>query len=113
MTDAQLWLAAIEIGAFFSLIALGMYLVVVGADFFNFAMGPYAMAAAMASSWVAINYGLALWIAMPLGIAVAVALSMLTEKLVVKQVQKRSGRGELPALVGVTAVLFGIQQLAG
>ena len=113
MTDAQLWLAAIEIGAFFSLIALGMYLVVVGADFFNFAMGPYAMAAAMASSWVAINYGLALWIAMPLGIAVAVALSILTEKLVVKQVQKRSGRGELPALVAVTAVLFGIQQLAG
>ncbi|UDF22750.1 branched-chain amino acid ABC transporter permease [Rhodococcus qingshengii] len=113
MTDAQLWLAAIEIGAFFSLIALGMYLVVVGADFFNFAMGPYAMAAAMASSWVAINYGLALWIAMPLGIAMAVALSILTEKLVVKQVQKRSGRGELPALVAVTAVLFGIQQLAG
>ena len=67
----------------------------------------------MASSWVAINYGLALWIAMPLGIAVAVALSILTEKLVVKQVQKRSGRGELPALVAVTAVLFGIQQLAG
>lgn len=41
------------------------------------------------------------------------ALSILTEKLVVKQVQKRSGRGELPALVAVTAVLFGIQQLAG
>ncbi len=114
MTDAQLWLAAIEIGAFFSLIALGMYLVVVGADFFNFAMGPYAMAAAMASSWVAINYGLALWIAMPLGDRGSVALSILTEKLVVKQVQKRSGRGgELPALVAVTAVLFGIQQLAG
>ncbi len=50
MTDPQLWLAALEIGAFFSLIALGMYLVVVGADFFNFAMGPYAMAAAMACS---------------------------------------------------------------
>lgn len=113
MTDAQLWLAAIEIGAFFSLIALGMYLVVVGADFFNFAMGPYAMAAAMASSWVAANHGVALWLAMPMGIAVAVALSVLTEKLVVKQVQKRSGRGELPALVAVTAVLFGIQQLAG
>ncbi|MDI9917050.1 branched-chain amino acid ABC transporter permease [Rhodococcus sp. SRB_17] len=113
MTDAQLWLAAIEIGAFFSLIALGMYLVVVGADFFNFAMGPYAMAAAMATSWVVVNQGYPLWLAMPLGIAVAVGLSVLTEKLVVKQVQKRSGRGELPALVAVTAVLFGIQQLAG
>ncbi|MCJ0907386.1 branched-chain amino acid ABC transporter permease [Rhodococcus sp. ARC_M6] len=113
MADAQLWLAAIEIGAFFSLIALGMYLVVVGADFFNFAMGPYAMAAAMATSWVVVNQGYPLWLAMPLGIAVAVGLSVLTEKLVVKQVQKRSGRGELPALVAVTAVLFGIQQLAG
>ncbi|MGF7119962.1 branched-chain amino acid ABC transporter permease [Rhodococcus sp. BE178] len=113
MTDAQLWLAALEIGAFFSLIALGMYLVVVGADFFNFAMGPYAMAAAMACSFVVVDYGVPLWLALLLGLAVGMALSVITEKLVVQQVQKRSGRGELPALVAVTAVLFAVQQLAG
>ncbi|TQF69401.1 branched-chain amino acid ABC transporter permease [Rhodococcus spelaei] len=113
MTDAQLWLAALEIGAFFSLIALGMYLVVVGADFFNFAMGPYAMAAAMACSFVVVDHGVPLWLALLLGLAVGMALSVITEKLVVQQVQKRSGRGELPALVAVTAVLFAVQQLAG
>lgn len=113
MTDAQLWLAALEIGAFFSLIALAMYLVVVGADFFNFAMGPYAMAAAMACSFVVVEYGVPLWLALLLGLAVGMAASVITEKLVVEQVQKRSGRGELPALVAVTAVLFAVQQLAG
>ncbi|CAM2980618.1 branched-chain amino acid ABC transporter permease [Prescottella defluvii] len=113
MTDAQLWLAALEIGAFFSLIALGMYLVVVGADFFNFAMGPYAMAAAMACSFVVVDYGVPLWLALLLGLGVGMALSVITEKLVVQPVQKRSGRGELPALVAVTAVLFAVQQLAG
>ncbi|NKV70382.1 branched-chain amino acid ABC transporter permease [Rhodococcus hoagii] len=113
MTDPQLWLAALEIGAFFSLIALGMYLVVVGADFFNFAMGPYAMAAAMACSFVVVDHGVPLWLALLLGLAVGMALSVITEKLVVQQVQKRSGRGELPALVAVTAVLFAVQQLAG
>ncbi|MFC4605251.1 branched-chain amino acid ABC transporter permease [Rhodococcus kronopolitis] len=113
MTDAQLWLAAVEIGAFFSLIALGMYLVVVGADFFNFAMGPYAMAAAMACSTVVISYGVPLWLALVLGVAVGVLLSVATDLLVVQQVQKRSGRGELPALVAVTAVLFAVQQLSG
>lgn len=113
MTDAQLWLAAVEIGAFFSLIALGMYLVVVGADFFNFAMGPYAMAAAMACSAVVVNYVVPLWLALVLGVAVGVVLSVATDLLVVRQVQKRSGRGELPALVAVTAVLFAVQQLSG
>ncbi|QBJ95794.1 branched-chain amino acid ABC transporter permease [Rhodococcus sp. ABRD24] len=113
MTDPQLWLAALEIGAFFSLIALGMYLVVVGADFFNFAMGPYAMAAAMACSFVVVDHGVPLWLALLLGLVVGMALSVITEKLVVQKVQKRSGRGELPALVAVTAVLFGVQQLAG
>lgn len=113
MTDLQLWLAAIQIGAFFSLVALGMYLVVIGADFFNFAVGPYAMAAAMSGSWFVLEYQAPLWLALLLGVAVAVLLSVITEKLIVQPVQQRAGRGELPALVAVAAVLFAVQQLAG
>lgn len=113
MSNAQLWIAAAEIGAFFSLIALAMYLVVIGADFFNFAMGPYAMVAAISMSWLIVDHGVALWLAVAAGIVLAVLLSLATEILVIRPVQQRSGRGELPALVAVTAVLFGVQQLAG
>src|SRR4030095_15421887 len=43
----------------------------------------------------------------------AVVRAAATELLVVRPVQRRSGGGELPALVAVAAVLFAIQQLAG
>jgi branched-chain amino acid transport system permease protein len=52
-------------------------------------------------------------LALVLGLAFAVVISGLTELLVVRQVQKRAGAGELPALVAVTAVLFIVQQGAG
>lgn len=113
MSNAQLWIAAVEIGAFFALLALAMYLVVIGTDFFNFAMGPYAMAAAISTSWLVVEKGAAIWVAVIAGIILATVLSVATEILVIRPVQRRSGRGELPALVAVTAVLFAVQQLAG
>lgn len=113
MDDLQLWLAAAEIGCFFALVALSIYLVVVGADFFNFAAGPYAMAAAMLIGYAATMWGVPVLAGALLGIAVGISISILTEITVVKPVQRRSGGAELPALVAVTATLFAIQQLAG
>lgn len=113
MTDLQLWLSVFEIGAFFALISLGFQLTLIGAGFFNFAIGPYAMTAALSTTWFVINLDFPVWGAALLGLLIAVALSGLTELLVVRPVQKRSGKGELPALVAVTAVLFVIQQGAG
>lgn len=113
MGDIQLWLSALEIGAFFGLIALGYQLALVGAGFFNFAIGPYAMTAALATTWFVIEFDLPVWVAALIGLAIAMLLSGLTELLVVRPVQKRSGKSELPALVAVTAVLFIVQQGAG
>lgn len=113
MSDPQLWLAAAEIGCFFALVALSMYLVVVGASFFNFAAGPYAMAAGMLTGYATTTWGLPVLLSAILGIVAAVAISLLSEIVVVKPVQRRSGGAELPALVAVTATLFAIQQLAG
>lgn len=113
MTDPQLWLSVLEIGSFFGLIALAYQLTLIGAGFFNFAIGPYAMAAALGASWLTIEIGVPIALSLVLGLLIAVAASGLTELLVVRQVQKRSGRGELPALVAVTAVLFIVQQGAG
>ncbi|GLB63410.1 hypothetical protein NCCP2495_12880 [Dietzia sp. NCCP-2495] len=113
MSDPQLWLAAAEIGCFFALVALSIYLVVVGADFFNFAAGPYAMAAAMLTGYAAASWGLPVLAGAALGVLVGVVIAIATEIVIVRPVQRRSGGAELPALVAVTATLFAIQQLAG
>lgn len=113
MNDPQLWLSVLEIGSFFGLIALAYQLTLIGAGFFNFAIGPYAMTAALGASWLAIELKLPVAVSLIVGLLLAVVLSGLTELLVVRQVQKRGGGGELPALVAVTAVLFIVQQGAG
>lgn len=110
MTDLQLWLSAVEIGAFFGLIALGYQLALIGAGFFNFAIGPYAMTAALSTTWFVIELDFPVLGAAAIGLVIAMVLSGLTELFVVRPVQKRSGKAELPALVAVTAVLFIVQQ---
>src|SRR6185312_2669901 len=100
-------------GCFFGLLALAYYLTLVGAGFFNFAIGPYAMMGGLCTSWLVIEQGMGVWAAAAVAILVTMGLAALTELGVVRPVQKRSGKGELPALVAVAAVLFAIQQLAG
>jgi branched-chain amino acid transport system permease protein len=113
VTDLQLWLAAVEMGCFFGLLALAYYLVLVGAGFFNFAIGPYAMMGGLCTSWLVIEYDLPVWPAAGIAVLAAIALAAVTELAVVRPIQRRSGGGDLPALVAVAAVLFAIQQLAG
>src|SRR5512139_3810127 len=113
MTDLLLWISAVQMGCFFGLLALSYYLVLVGAGFFNFAIGPYAMVAGLLASYLVIEGELDVWPAVAIAVVVAVLLAVATELLVVRPVQRRSGGGELPALVAVAAVLFAIQQIAG
>ncbi|GLY24607.1 branched-chain amino acid ABC transporter permease [Micromonospora sp. NBRC 101691] len=113
MTDLQLWLSAVEMGCFFGMLALAYYLVQVGAGFFNFAIGPYAMMGGLCTSWLVIEYDFGVWPAAAIAVTVTMLLAAATELGVVRPVQRRSSGGELPALVAVAAVLFTIQQLAG
>jgi branched-chain amino acid transport system permease protein len=113
MGQPQLWLSALEMGCFFGLLALAYYLVLVGAGFFNFAIGPYAMMGGLCTSYLVIEEEMGVWTAATLAVLLTVCLAAATELVVVRPVQKRSGKGELPALVAVAAVLFLIQQLAG
>lgn len=113
MGQLQLWLSALEMGCFFGLLALAYYLVLVGAGFFNFAIGPYAMIGGLCTSYLVLYEDMNVWAAAAVAISAAAALAVITELAVVRPVQRRSGGGELPALVAVAAVLFAIQQLAG
>jgi branched-chain amino acid transport system permease protein len=113
MTDVQLWLSAAEVGCFFGLIALSYLLILEGAGFFNFALGPYAMVAGLCASWLVIEKELSLWPAVAIAVAVVVALAAATEVLVVRPIESRTGGNELSALVAVAAILFAIEQGAG
>ena len=113
MTNPQLWISAAELGCFFGLLALSYYVVLAGTGFFNFAVGPYAMVGGLCAAWLVLQHGMELWLAVAIAVLATMALSAVTELAVVRPVQRRSGRSELPALVAVTAVLFAIEQLAG
>jgi branched-chain amino acid transport system permease protein len=113
MTDPQLWISAAELGCFFGLLALSYYVVLAGTGFFNFAVGPYAMVGGLSAAWLVLEHGFELWLAVAIAVVATMALAAVTELAVVRPVQRRSGRSELPALVAVTAVLFAIEQLAG
>lgn len=113
MSDPQLWISAAQLGCFFGLLALAYYVVLSGTGFFNFAVGPYAMVGGLCTSWLVVDKGFALWSAVVVALVVSMVLAAATELAVVRPVQRRSGRNELPALVAVTAVLFAIEQLAG
>jgi branched-chain amino acid transport system permease protein len=84
-----------------------------GAGFFNFAIGPYTMFSGLASSWLVFIQGWDLPQAIAVGIAATIVLSVLTELLVVRPIERRSAGEELPALIAVVAVLYAIAQLAG
>jgi branched-chain amino acid transport system permease protein len=110
--NSQLWVAVVEDGCFFGLLALAYFLNLTGAGFFNFAIGAVGMASALGASWLVDSHGWSMWPAVIVAAIGAMALAAVTELAVVRPVQARSGGGELPALVAVSAALFAIVQLA-
>lgn len=112
MENPQLWVSVFTIGSFYGLIALSFYLTLVGAQFFNFAIGTYAMVAGLGASWLVLFQNWPLPLAAVTALVAAIGLSILTEVAVIRPVQRRS-KGELSALVAVAAVLFAISQIAG
>jgi branched-chain amino acid transport system permease protein len=109
----QLWISVIASGCFFALIALGFLIVLEGSGVFNFAIGPYAAFSALAASWLVVEHGLPLAFAIVVGVACAVVLSLLTEILVVRPIERRTLGDELPAIIAIVAALFAVQQFAG
>lgn len=113
MSNIQLWVSALEIGSFFALMGLGFLLIRLGTNFFNFALGAYAMVAALSTTWLVRDVGMSLWLAICISVIAAVLLSVVTELGLVRIVQVRSPHEELPALISVAALMFFISQLAG
>jgi branched-chain amino acid transport system permease protein len=113
MDQPQLWVSALTLGSFFGLLGLSYYLVLVGAGFFNIAVGAYASLGGLVTSWLVVEKDLSLWPAVIIAMTSAVVVAGATEVFVVRPVQRRGRGSELAALVSVTALLFVIAQFAG
>jgi branched-chain amino acid transport system permease protein len=109
----QLWVSVVELGCFSGLLALGYFLVLRGAAVFMFALGPFAMFNAMLASFLVIEHGWPMWVAVLAGVVVSIAMSVVTEVLVVRPIHVRTGGQEDPPIVAIVAILFALQQLAG
>lgn len=109
----QVWVSILELASFSSLIALGFFIVLRGADLFMFALGPLAMFAAMFGSFFTIRQGWPLPVALAVGVLISVAVSSLTEVAIVRPIHIRTGGEENPSIIAVVAILFALEQLAG
>src|SRR5258706_9654665 len=113
MTELQLWISAVQMGCFFGMLALAYYLVLVGAGFFNFAIGPYAMVGGLCTSWLVVEWDFYIWAAAAIAVVAAHVLAIRTQLFVVRPVQPRNGGRVVPALVVGACRLFAIPQGAG
>ena len=110
----QLWVSVLEVGSLYGLIGLAFYLTKEGTGLFVFAVGPFAMFSGLTVA----NLGTVLGWSLPLLLLVAVAattlMSVATEVLVARPLEARSRpHDEFPALIGVVALLFIVEQFAG
>src|SRR5690625_3432882 len=109
----QVWVSILELASFSSLIALGFFIVLRGADLFMFALGLFAMFAAMFGSYQTIKQRWPLPIALLVGVLISVVVSSVTENSIVRPIHSRTGGKENPSMIAIVALHLAREQLAG
>ncbi len=98
-------------GIMYALVALGFVLIYKASSVFNFAQGAMVFFAVL--SFVGfMELGLPFWAALPVTIALMVAVGMLTERFVLRPLVNQSEDTLLMATIGLTFVIEGVAQLA-
>ncbi len=98
-------------GVMYALVALGFVLIYKASSVFNFAQGAMVFFAVL--SFVGfMELGLPFWAALPVTIALMVAVGMLTERFVLRPLVNQSEDTLLMATIGLTFVIEGVAQLA-
>jgi branched-chain amino acid transport system permease protein len=98
-------------GLMYSLVALGFVLIYKASAVFNFAQGAMVFFAVL--SFVGFTeLGLNFWLALPVTMALMVAVGVLTERLVLRPLVGQSEDTLLMATIGLAFVVEGVAQLA-
>jgi branched-chain amino acid transport system permease protein len=105
--------AGLTSGAIYALVALGFSIVYNASHAINFAQGEFVMVGGMAAVSL-VGFGLPLWAAVPLAVALAGGVGMVVEKFAIEPAQ-RTGRADVVTLIiitiGVALFLRGLAQV--
>ena len=98
-------------GIMYSLVALGFVLIYKASSVFNFAQGAMVFFAVL--SFVGfMELGLNFWVALPVTVALMVAVGVLTERFVLRPLVNQSEDTLLMATIGLAFIIEGVAQLA-
>jgi len=112
-TIGQVALSGLATGALYAIMLLGVLIVFQVSKNINFAFGQIGMVAAFGSFFFYSRLGLPPWLAIGIATLVAVAISALTDLLIIRRISHRQGLdfvvtlGELLLLTSLAELLFG------
>jgi branched-chain amino acid transport system permease protein len=112
-TLAQVAVSGLALGSLYAIALLGVLIVFQVSKSINFAYGQIGMVAAFGSFFLYTTAHLPVWLAVGLGAAAAVALSALTDFLIIRRIAHRQGLdfvvtlGELLLLTSLAELLLG------
>jgi branched-chain amino acid transport system permease protein len=100
-------------GAVYGLLAVGIVLVYKAKRVFNFAQGEFGGVAAFTAFAIVVGAGLPYWLGVVGGLAAAVAMGLIVERVIVRPLESSSRTIMLVALVGVALFTIAITVLIG
>jgi branched-chain amino acid transport system permease protein len=112
-TVVQVALSGLATGALYAIMLVGVLIVFQVSKNINFAFGQIGMVAAFGSHFLYTRVGLPTWVAVAVATALAVAISALTDLLIIRRISHRQGLdfvvtlGELLLLTAVAELVFG------
>ena len=96
-------------GSLYALVALGFVLIYKASSVFNFAQASFVFFAAMTLVGV-MEFGVPIWIAVPIAIGVMVVVGMATERLVLRPLLGQREETLLMATIGLAFIIEGLAQ---
>jgi branched-chain amino acid transport system permease protein len=98
-------------GVMYALVALGFVLIYKASGVFNFAQGAMVFFAALTCVGLTEEFGLSLWLAIPLTMLVMVALGLAIERIVLRPLVNQPEITLFMATIGLTFFIEGLAQL--
>jgi branched-chain amino acid transport system permease protein len=107
----EVLIAGLLSGVMYALVALGFVLIFKASGVFNFAQGAMVFFAALTAVGLQEEFGLSLWLAIPITMVVMVAIGFLTERIVLRPLVNQHDITLFMATIGLTFFLEGLAQL--
>jgi branched-chain amino acid transport system permease protein len=107
----EVLIAGLLSGVMYALVALGFVLIYKASGVFNFAQGAMVFFAALTCVSITTEFGLSLWLAIPITMAIMVVLAIAIERVVLRPLVNQSEITLFMATIGLTFFIEGLAQL--